>query len=82
MIVGELGSGGRESTLSNALSSAARFGLDPNESCDIAENVLGVVRERWEQCFADMQVPRNEIDALRRTSLLSPLAEKLDVKRS
>lgn len=68
MIVGTLGSGGRESTLANALTSAARFGLDPDEAGAIAEDVLRLVREQWEQCFADVQVPRNEIDALRGSS--------------
>lgn len=81
MIVGELGPGGRESTLANALTSAARFGLDPDEAVAIAEGVLCVVRERWEQCFADVQVPQFEIDALRGTSVLSPLAVELKVKR-
>jgi serine/threonine-protein kinase HipA len=77
MIVGALGSGGRESTLANALTSAARFGLDPDEAGAIAEDVLRVVREQWEQRFADVQVPRNEIDALRGTSMLSPLAVEI-----
>ena len=80
MIVGELGPGGRDSTLANAPTSAARFGLDP-EAVAIAEDVLRVVRERWERCFADVEVPRHEIDALRGTSVLSPLAVELVVKR-
>ena len=74
MIVGALGSGGRVSTLANAFTSAHRFGLDPDEAGVIAEGVLRAVREQWEQCFVDVQVPRNEIDALRGTSVLSPLA--------
>jgi len=78
MIVGELGPGGRGSTLANALTSAARFGLDPDEAVAIAKDVLRVVSERWEQCFAEMEVPRYEIDALRGTSMLSPLAVNLD----
>jgi len=81
MIVGELGPGGRESTLANALTSAARFGLDTDEAFAIAEAVLRVIRERWEQCFADAQVPRIEIDALRGTSVLSPLASELQVRQ-
>ncbi len=81
MIVGELGPGRRESTLANALTSAARFGLDTDEAFAIAEAVLRVIRERWEQCFADAQVPRIEIDALRGTSVLSPLASELQVRQ-
>lgn len=81
MIVGELGPGGRESTLANALTSAARFGLDRGEAVVVAEDVLRVVREQWEQCFADVQVPKNEIDALRGTSVLSPLAVELNENR-
>jgi serine/threonine-protein kinase HipA len=80
MIVGELGPRGRESTLANALTSTARFGLDLDEAVAIAEDVLHVVRERWEQCFAAVQVPQIEIDALRGTSVLSPLAVELKVK--
>jgi len=81
MIVGELGPGGRASTLTNALTAAARFGLDRDEAIAIAEDVVRVVRERWEQCFADVQVPQSEINALRGTSVLSPLAVELEVKR-
>lgn len=77
MIVGELGPGGRESTLANALTGATRFGLDQDEAVAMAEGVLRVVRECWEQCFTDAQVPRIEIDALRGTSVLSPLAVEL-----
>jgi serine/threonine-protein kinase HipA len=78
MIVGELGPGGRASTLANALSSAARFGLDREEAIAISKDVLGVVQERWEQCFADAQVPENESDSLRGTSVLSPIAVELE----
>lgn len=78
MIVGELGLGGRASTLANALSSAARFGLDREEAIAISKDVLGLVQERWEQCFADAQVPQNEIESLRGTSVLSPIAVDLE----
>jgi serine/threonine-protein kinase HipA len=81
MIIGELGPGGRESTLTNALTSAARFGLDQDEAVAIAKDVLRIVAERWEQYFADVQVPQIEIDALKGTSVLSPLAVELNVKR-
>lgn len=82
MIVGELGRGGRASTLANALSSAARFGLDRDEAVAISKDVLRVVQEQWEQCFADAHVPQNEIDALRGTSVLSPIAVQLEVPGS
>jgi serine/threonine-protein kinase HipA len=82
MIVGEFGPGGRASTLANALSSAAHFGLDRDEAIAISKDVLRVVQERWEQYFADVQVPQNEIDALRGTSVLSPIAIELDVAGS
>jgi serine/threonine-protein kinase HipA len=81
MIVGELGPGRRESTLTNALSSASRFGLDEDESVGIVKEVLEIVRERWEKCFIDMHVPQREIDSLRGTSVLSPLAVALNMAR-
>jgi len=74
MVVGTHGSGGRESTLVNALSSAARFGLDEDEAADIAQNVLHTIQEQWEQRFLDAGIPAHEISALRGTSVLSPVA--------
>jgi serine/threonine-protein kinase HipA len=74
MIVGALGPGGRESTVANALTSAARFGLDDDEAVALAREVQGVVQEQWEQQFAASGVPQREIDSLRGTSVLSPLA--------
>jgi serine/threonine-protein kinase HipA len=73
MAVGPLGPGGRESTLKNALSSGARFGLDKNEARAIAEEVLNVIKEQWEQRFQDAGVPPHEINALRGTAVLSPV---------
>jgi serine/threonine-protein kinase HipA len=78
MIVGTHGAGGRESTLLNALSSAGRFGLDRDEARRIAKSVLRVVESQWERRFRDYGVPRREIDSLRGTSVLSPLAVRLD----
>lgn len=77
MVVGTLGQGGRESTLLNALSSAARFGLDADEAVAIANHVLRVVKDQWEQRFRDVRVPVREIDSLRGTSVLSPVAVAL-----
>ena len=68
------GQGGRESTLLNALSSAARFGLDEEEALAIAKHVLRVIKDQWEQRFRDVGVPAREIDTLRGTSVLSPVA--------
>ena len=68
--------------MANALSSAARFGLDRDEAVAISKDVLRVVQEQWEQCFADAHVPQNEIDALRGTSVLSPIAVQLEVPGS
>lgn len=79
MIVGERGPGGRESTLANALTCAARFGLYTDQALAIAEDVLRVVRARWDQCFAEMGVPQVEIDSLRGKSVLSPVAVKISV---
>jgi len=79
MIVGKLGPGGRESTLTNALSSAPRFGLDRDESMAVAGEVLGVVREQWERRFADVHVPKREIESLKGTSVLSPLAVTMNL---
>lgn len=76
MIVGTLGQGGRESTLTNALSDAARFGLRADEAIAIATEVLNVVEEQWEQRFLNVDVPAREIAALRGTSVLSPVAVK------
>lgn len=78
MIVGARGAGGRESTLINALSSAARFGLDDEEAREIARNVLHIVEAQWERRFRDCDIPKREIDSLRGTSVLSPLAIALD----
>ena len=78
MKVGALGPGGRASSLANALTSSGRFGLDRDESRTVAETVLAVVRECWEQCFIDAQVPRREVELLRGTSVLSPVAVKID----
>jgi serine/threonine-protein kinase HipA len=77
MIVGTLGQGGRESTLTNALSDAARFGLRADEAVAIATEVLNVVEEQWEQRFLNVGVPAREIAALRGTSVLSPVAVKI-----
>ncbi len=74
MIVGTHGAEGRESTLTNALSSAARFGLRADEAIAIATQALKVVEEQWEQKFLDVGVPAREIAALRGTSVLSPVA--------
>lgn len=78
MIVGTRGPGGRESTLANALSEAARFGLRSDEATAIATEVLNVVEEQWEQRFLDVGVPAREISALRGTSVLSPVAVKMN----
>jgi len=78
MIVGTHGPGGRESTLTNALSSAARFGLRADEAVAIATQVLKVVEEQWEQKFLDVGVPAREIAALRGTSVLSAVAVKMN----
>ena len=78
MIVGTHGPGGRESTLTNALSSAARFGLRADEAVAVANEVLGVVEEQWEQRFLDVDVPPREIAALRGTSVLSAVAVQMD----
>jgi serine/threonine-protein kinase HipA len=77
MIVGSRGPGGREATLLNALSSAARFGLDEDEALAIARRVLRVVTDQWEQRFRDVKVPVREIESLRGTSVLSPVATAL-----
>jgi len=77
MIVGTRGHGGRESTLRNAISSAARFGLDEDEALHIATQVLNVVADQWEQRFRDVKVPVREINSLRGTSVLSPVAVAL-----
>ena len=77
MIVGSRGPGGRESTLLNALSSAARFGLDEDEALAIAKHVLRVVTEQWEERFREVKVPVREIESLRGTSVLSPVAAAL-----
>jgi serine/threonine-protein kinase HipA len=77
MVVGTRGSGGRESTLVNALSSAGRFGLDEEEAIVIAKQVLNTVEEQWEQRFLDAGVPTHEVTALRGTSVLSPVAVKM-----
>jgi len=79
MIVGELGPTGREATLTNALSSAPRFGLTKDEAIMIAADVLKVVQNQWEQRFADVDVPRHEIDSLRGTTVLSPLAVSMNL---
>jgi serine/threonine-protein kinase HipA len=78
MIVGTRGLGGRESTLSNAFTSAGRFGLDMDEAVALARDVLAVVEGQWEACFAAAGVSRREIDSLRGTSVLSPVATKID----
>ncbi len=80
MIVGTRGPGGRESTLANALTSARRFGLDKDEAVALSEDVSGVVQDRWEECFARAGVPLREIELLRGTSVLSPVATKIDVE--
>lgn len=79
MIVGTRGPGGRESTLTNGLTSAGRFGLDKHEAVALAREVLAVVEDQWEACFAAAGVPRREIESLRGTSVLSPVATKMDV---
>lgn len=66
-----------ESTLLNALSSVARFGLDADEAVAIANRVLRVVKDQWEQRFRDVGVPVREIESLRGTSVLSPVAVAL-----
>lgn len=81
MIVGELGPGGRESTVVNALSSSQRFGLDEDEAVALAEEVLTIVRDQWEQRFADLGVPSREIDMLRGTSVLSPVAVNMSLPK-
>ena len=78
MIVGERGLGGRESSIANALTAAPRFGLEREEAVAIADSILGVVRARWEACFAEQGVPRREIDMLRGTTMLSPRAMARD----
>jgi serine/threonine-protein kinase HipA len=79
MIVGTRGLGGRESTLANAVTSAGHFGLDQDEAATLAREVLAVVQDQWETCFASVRIPRREIELLRGTSVLSPVAMKLDL---
>ncbi len=49
-----------------------------DEAVAIATEVLKVVEEQWEQRFLDVGVPAREIAALRGTSVLSPVALKID----
>lgn len=81
MAVGALGADGREASLANALGSAGRFGLDDGQAVAIADEVLGVVRDHWEQCFASAGVPRAEIDLLRGRTILSPNATRKPQER-
>lgn len=78
MIVGERGPGGREGSLANALTSAARFGLEPDEAHAIASEVLKGVEDKWKRVFSEHEVPKREIEMLRGTTVLSPLAVAME----
>ncbi len=78
MIVGERGQGGREGSLANALTSADRFGLEVDEARELAQELRAIVEERWESVFAEHGVPAAELQMLRGTTVLSPLAVEME----
>lgn len=59
-----IGEDGANSTLSNVLSGSAAYGLTKEEAQAIASDVIGAVRQNWEQCIVNRGVSTQHCDHL------------------
>lgn len=68
----EVGNQGSRSTLSNALSQCARFGLTADEATELAEELHTVIREGWLDACDQAEIPETDRQRLMGTAVLSP----------
>lgn len=69
-----VGEQGHVSSLTNARSQCAMFGLTPNQAKQIEDALVEGVRGRWREAFADAGVSEQFIERCDGTTILSPAA--------
>jgi len=69
MIVGDRGN---QATLANALTSCRRFGLNPNEARLIIEEIESTIRDHWQACCEQVDLPQRLATSLLHCAVLSP----------
>jgi serine/threonine-protein kinase HipA len=67
-----VGKNGRESSIRNALSQSAQFGLTPSEATNIQEEILEVIQLKWNEAASYGTMTKKESEILKQATILSP----------